>query len=73
MSDKYIEFLNDLTHKERSIFFYYFVLRIPQEEISKHLRLRLNDVNNICKTLKRHINLVGLKEEIHEAFLFDKE
>jgi len=69
MYNEYIDFLNDLTHQERSIFLYCFVLKINQKEAAKCLRLSLNFVNKTFQEITSNIKLIGLKEKILKAFL----
>lgn len=64
----YINYLNDLTDKERSVFLYCFVLKLSQDETAKSLQLSIHKVNSIVKNINMEIDILPFKQEILEAF-----
>ena len=70
-NETYLNFLDDLNHKERSLFLYYFVLKIPQNEIAQRLHLNIRYVNKTCKQLMKEKEILPLREQIMQAFLLD--
>jgi hypothetical protein len=60
--------LDDLSHKERSVFFYVKILGLSQEETSRRLRLGFHFVNDCCKVFTQDFHTLKLKKEIFDAF-----
>lgn len=69
MYNQYVSYLDDLNHKERSIFFYCAVLKFPQKETAKHLKLSQSYISKVCKKFDNEKNFMALRDEILEAFL----
>ena len=72
MNNEYIDFLNDLTNIERSIFLYCVILDIPPKHAAKYLHLDRQYVINVRGYLLSRKNCMSLKEKILEAFFLDK-
>jgi len=66
--EAYIQYFNDLTDRERSVFFYCFILKIPQVDTSKYLKLSIHRVNSIVQNINKEIKVMPIKREILEAF-----
>jgi len=64
----YLSYLDDLTHKERSIFLYRLILKLSCEETAKRLKLPIKKVQDITNTFKYEIDLLPLRTNIFEAF-----
>lgn len=67
MLEEYQKFIDDMTHTERSVFFYHFVLKIPQREIAKRLHLSIREVSQSCKDLATCKECLWLSAEIRKA------
>lgn len=66
-------FLDEMTHEERSVFLYHFILKLPQKEIAGHLRMSLNYVNRTVKYFALNIDFLPIKEKLIEGYTLDKE
>lgn len=67
MLDEYKQFLDTMTEKERSIFLYCFVLKVPQTETAKRLHYSKSVVGKIYRALKVEKENLKLIEMIIEA------
>jgi len=71
MLNEYLIYLDELTHKERSIWLYHFCLKVPSKETATRLNLSLQYVRKTIKQIQFEMDNRSLKEEILEAFLID--
>ena len=62
------QLLDELTFEERSVFLYFFLLKMPQKEIARHLSLSVKFVNTTTKLLKREIDFLPIRDELLESF-----
>lgn len=60
--------LDELSWRQRSVFLYSFILKMPQKEIAKHLKINSKFINDTIKYLNAQIDFMPIKEEILEAF-----
>ena len=65
---EYLSYLDDLTHKERSIFFYCLVLKLSIKETSARLKIKVEHVGKIFEKLQTQKELLLIKEELFEQF-----
>ena len=68
MYDEYKQFLDTMTEKERSIFFYCFVLKVTQTETAQRLNYPVGFVGRVYKALKVEKENLKLIDLIIEAF-----
>jgi DNA-directed RNA polymerase specialized sigma24 family protein len=64
----YLDYLDELTHEERSVFLYRFILKLPTEQIAKRLRLANKRVSAINKRIKDDIDFNIPIKRIMESF-----
>jgi DNA-directed RNA polymerase specialized sigma24 family protein len=60
--------LDELSHEERSVFLYHFILRMPQKEMSRNLKLPIKFVNKTVKFLNLQVDFIPLKDKLVESF-----
>lgn len=65
---EYLTYLDDLTHEERSIFFYCFVLKLSGKETSTRLKMNFKKVGRINKMLQTQKELLLIKDDLLESF-----
>ncbi len=68
MNNRYLQFLDDLTEKELTVFFYHIILKLPQKEVAKRRKLSIKSIEAITKQIKRDMEFLPIKEKIFEAF-----
>jgi len=68
MNNEYIDYIDELTHEERSVFFYYFVLKIAPNTIALKLNMGQKKVRNICNFLKQEMDFWQLRQDILRSF-----
>ena len=65
---EYLSHLDELTHEERSIFFYRLVFNLSCQETADRLRLSNKKVGRIFKMLQEQKELLLIKEYLLEQF-----
>ena len=65
---EYLTFLDDLTHEERSIFFYCYVFNLPLKDTSFRLKMDIKKVRRIIKMLQDQKELLFIKDDLLEQF-----
>jgi hypothetical protein len=60
------QFLDELTDKERSVFLYCYVLKMPQRTSAKHLKMSLKSLNQIHKDIAIEIEVTKIQSLIVE-------
>ena len=73
MFNEYKLFLDTMTEKERSIFFYCFVLKVPQTETARRLHYSKGFVGSVYKALKVEKENLKLIDMIIEAYCKDDD
>ena len=66
--NQYLTYLDELTHEERSVFFYRIVLKLPTEETAKRLRLSIRKTIRISKALDDQKKLLSIKQDLMDSF-----
>ena len=62
----YQDYLDQLTHEERSIFLYGVVLKVPSNKISKRLNIPVRQVKVILNALELEQSIIKIKLHIYE-------
>lgn len=60
--------MDELTLEERSVFMYYFILKMSKKDIAKHLKISVKTVNSIVNYLTMEIDFLPLKAKLLEAY-----
>ena len=60
--------LDELTLEERSVFLYFFILKMSQREIAKHLKISQKGINKAVKHLTMEIDFLPIKEKLIEGY-----
>lgn len=68
MTDTQQQFLDEMTNEERSVFLYYFVFKIPQKEIAKHLHFSPKFIKEIVNYQTLKISFLPTLEDILDLF-----
>ena len=68
MNNEYIDYIDELTHEERSVFFYYFVLKIAPNTIALKLNMKQKRVRFICNSLKQEMDFWKFQQDILLSF-----
>lgn len=64
----YLNFLDELTDRERSIFLYRIILKVPTDETAKRLKIPQRDVQDITTMLREQKELLMIKGRLIEAY-----
>jgi len=64
----YLSHLDQLNDRERTIFLYRIVLKVPAEETAKRLRLPIKEIQEITKMLTEQGELLFIKADLMEAY-----
>lgn len=64
----YLNFLDELTDRERSIFLYRIILKVPTDETAKRLKIPQRDVQDITAMLREQKELLMIKGRLIEAY-----
>jgi len=67
-NDFYLSYLDEMTHAERSIFLYRYILKLPTTETAQRLKLPFRQVQLASEQFKTMIELSPIKKEVFEAF-----
>ncbi len=70
--DIVIEYLDDMTHIERSVFIYRFMLLLSYNEIASRLDLRTRYVRNLCRQLEVQRDFLPVKKFLIELIEVSK-
>lgn len=65
---EYLSYLDELTHEERSIFFYCLVLNLSGKETANRLKMNIRKVGKIFKMLQAQKELLLIKDKLLESF-----
>jgi len=66
MTDLYLQFIDEMSHEERSIFLYRYILKLSNHETAKRLKMPIREVILLADLLKPE--LVNCKKTVFEAF-----
>ena len=64
----YLNHLDQLTDRERTIFLYRIVLKVPTEETAKRLRVPVREVKDTTRMLQEQAELLFIKSDLLEAY-----
>lgn len=67
----YFLMLDDMTHEERSIFFYHFILGLSRKIVAQKLKMSNRIVNRVCSQIKGEMKHLHLKTLIIQSILTD--
>jgi len=66
--NKYLTYLDELTHVERSVFFYRLVFNLTNEETAHRLKVSNKKVKRIFKMLQEQKELLIIKDSLMEQY-----
>lgn len=69
MNEEYLAYLDNLNNKERSVFLYRLVLKLPTEETAQRLKISVRKTKYITKILQEQKELIEIKNYIYQSFL----
>ncbi len=67
------QFLDEMSHKERSIFLYHCLLKLSGNEIARRLKLPNKYVRLITKNIDSNIGFMEIKEDLLDAYVQENE
>jgi DNA-directed RNA polymerase specialized sigma24 family protein len=66
-NDFYLSYIDEMTHDERSIFLYRFILKLTCPETGKRLKMPIRKVKLISDQFKKMLGLAEIKKYVLEA------
>lgn len=66
-NDFYLSYIDEMTHEERSIFLYRFILKLTCPETSKRLKMPIRKVKLISDQFTKMLGLAEIKKYVLEA------
>jgi DNA-directed RNA polymerase specialized sigma24 family protein len=66
-NDFYLSYIDEMTHEERSIFLYRFILKLTCTETGKRLKMPIRKVKLISDQFKKMLGLAEIKKYVLEA------
>lgn len=66
--DFYLSYLDELTDRERSIFFYRFIFKLPPSESAKRLKITVKEIAETSSILEEQKELMLIKYHLLEAY-----
>jgi len=66
-NDFYLSYIDEMTHEERSIFLYRFILKLTCPETGKRLKMPIRKVKLISDQFKKMLGLAEIKKYVLEA------
>jgi len=64
----YLNHLDQLTDRERTLFLYRIVLKVPTEETAKRLNIPVREVKDTTRMLQEQAELLFIKSDLLEAY-----
>jgi len=66
-NDFYLSYIDEMTHEERSIFLYRFILKLTCPETGKRLKMPIRKVKLISDQFTKMLGLAEIKKYVLEA------
>jgi len=64
----YLNHLDQLSDRERTIFLYRIVLKVPSEETAKRLKISVREIKDTTRMLQEQAELLFIKADLLEAY-----
>lgn len=66
--ENYLNYLDDLTDRERTVFLYRIVLKLTIQQTANHLKAKPEEISRLSKMLKEQQELLHIKSFLYESF-----